>query len=222
MAFSVNLVLTFLVLTTLAAASAQSTPAWVPTGTLEAVIDGKSFVMHSYATVVPEDAAERASTPEARELLEKLAGTEQNSATWMVTEPFEMGGMVLFEAMMFVTIDTRSSEDPSAESGQIDVNFQLDMDTLELVTDNDVEVRYFPTGWDLYDFYALTEGALILDNVEVADEHTLVISGTISGIMSHQESIAIEHNAADTLPFEATFSIERVSGSALLPELLGQ
>lgn len=216
-ALSAVVILTFLV-----TGSARYAPEWQPTGTLEAVIDGQSFVLHSYATVVPEDAAGRATTPESRELLEKLAGTEQNSATWMVTEPFVMGGMVLSEAMMFVTIDTRLGEDPNADSGQVDITFQLDMETLELVMDNSVEVRYFPTGWDLYDFYALTEGALTLDSVEVADEHSLVITGAISGTLSHQDSISIEHNPADTLLFEATFTIHRVSGSDLLPELLGQ
>lgn len=214
--------LALLIVTIVATASAQSAPVWEPTGTLEAVIDGKTFVMHSFATVIPEDVAERSTDPEAREFLEKLAGTEQHSATWMVTDPFVMGGMVLLEAMMFVTIDTRISEDPNAEAGQIDINFGLDMDTLELEAGNDVEVRYFPIGWNLHDFYALTEGTLTLDSVEVADEHTLVISGAISGTMSRQDSISIEHNPADTLPFEATFHIERVVGSKLLLELLGQ
>lgn len=212
--------LLFLLLASCATAFAQAPPVWEQTGTLEAVLDGQDHVMHSFKTTVPEDAAEGTEDPAARALLEKLAGTEQNSATWMVTDPLEMSGMVLLPAMMFVSIDTRVSEDPKAETGQIDLNFGLDMETLELETGSDVEIRYFPGSWDLKNYYALTEGTLTLDSVEVVSEKTLMITGHISGTLSYQEGYSIEHNPADTLSFEATFSIEQVTGSALLTELL--
>ncbi len=213
MAFSS--IFTFLLLSSVVTASAQSAPVWLPTGTLEAVIAGKDHIMRSFVTTVPEDAAERTSDPEARALLEKLAGTEQHTATWMITDPFEMGGIVLLPAMLFVSIGTRASEDSTA-------NFALDIDTLELDTESDIEVRYFPESWSTKDFYALTEGTLQLNSVEVIDERTLRISGTVLGTLSFQESYSVEHNPNDTLPFEATFSIERVFGSQLPLELLGQ
>ncbi len=203
-------------------ASAQTAPDWVSTGTLEAVIDGKGHTMRSFVTVVPEDAATRTSDPEARALLEKLAGTEQHTATWMITDAFEMGGMVLLPAMLFVNIGTRTSEDATAKTGQIDMNFALDLDSLALDTESDIEVRFFPGSWSTTDFYALTEGALRLDSVKVVDDRTLAITGTVSGTLSFQESYSVEHNPNDTLPFEATFSIERVVGSQLPLELLGQ
>lgn len=213
--------LLFLFLAGYGVVSAQTRPAWQQTGTLEAVIAGNNHVMHSYSTTVPEDAAAKTDDPAARALLEKLAGSEQNSASWMVTSPLEMSGMILVPAMMFVSIDTRTSEDPSAKTGQIDLSFGLDMETLELETDSDVEVRYFPGSWDLDDYYALTEGALTLDSVEASGENTLTITGRISGTLSYQESYSIEHNPADTLSLEATFRIERVTGSAPLTEVLG-
>lgn len=90
--------------------------------------------MHTYSTTVPEGAAQKTNDPAARALLEELAGSEQNSANWLVADPFEMGGMVLVPAMMFVSADTRASENPSSETGQIDLNFGLDMETLKLET----------------------------------------------------------------------------------------
>jgi hypothetical protein len=86
----------------------------------------------------------------------------------------------------------------------------------------DIDIRFYPESWSVDEFYALTEGTMLLERVEVVDEQTLIMSGTISGVLSFQPGYSVKHNPADTLPIEASFSIERVVGSKLLLEVLGE
>jgi hypothetical protein len=195
-------------------------PGWQQTGRIEAVIDGRPLTFVTSSSQVAEDAAEGVEDENVRAILEKVAGTEQHTATWMLTEPFEMAGMILLPSQMFASLD--ASAEPLGAVGEFRIGFGLIQETLTLNPEADIDIRYYPESWGVSEFYALTEGTMQLERVEVVDERTLAMHGTISGVLSFQPGYSVEHNPADTLPIEASFSIERVVGSKLLLEMLGQ
>lgn len=194
-------------------------PGWQQTGTIDAVINGRQHTFLTSSSKVPEDVAEGVTDENVRAFLEQLAGTEQHTATWMITEPFEMSGIVFAPAQMFASLDANAL--PSGTGG-FRIEFALDQETLTLDTEMDIEVRYYPESWSVDEFYALTEGTMLLERVEVVDDQTLAMYGTITGVLSFQPGYRVEHNPADTLSIEASFSIEQVVGSQLPLELLGQ
>lgn len=195
-------------------------PGWQQTGLIDALIDGRQHTFVTSSSTVPEDAAVGVTDENVRAMLEKVAGTEQHTATWMLTEPFEMGGLVLLPAQMFASLDASAKDTGGA--GGFRIEFGLIQETLALNPEADIDIRYYPESWSVSEFYALTEGTMVLERVEVVDERTLAMYGTISGVLSFQPGYSVEHNPDDTLPIEASFSIERVVGSQLLLEMLGQ
>lgn len=195
-------------------------PGWQQTGTIDALIDGRQFTFVTSSSKVPEDVADGVEDENVRAILEKVAGTTQHTATWMITEPFEMGGIVFAPSQMFASLD--ASAEPLGGIGEFRIEFALDQETLTLDTEMDIDIRFYPESWSVDEFYALTEGTMLLERVEVVDEQTLIMSGTISGVLSFQPGYSVEHNPADTLLIEASFSIEQVVGSQLLLEVLGQ
>jgi hypothetical protein len=195
-------------------------PGWQQTGLIDALIDGRPFSFATSSSKVPEDAAEGVENENVRAMLEKLAGTTQHTATWMITEPFEMGGMILLPAQMFASLDASAKE--IGGTGEFRIEFGLVQETLTLNPEADIDIRYYPESWSVSEFYALTEGTMLLERVEVVDGQTLAMYGTISGVLSFQPGYSVEHNPDDTLPIEASFSIEQVVGSQLLLEMLGQ
>jgi hypothetical protein len=195
-------------------------PGWQQTGKVEAVIDGRQLTFVTSSSKVAEDAAQGVEDENVRAILEKVAGTEQHTATWMITEPFEMAGMILLPSQMFASLDASAKD--IGGTGEFRIEFALDQETLTLDTEMDIDIRYYPESWGVSEFYALTEGTMLLERVEVVDEQTLAMYGTISGVLSFQPGYSVEHNPDDMLPIEASFSIERVVGSQLLLEVLGQ
>jgi len=190
------------------------------TGTLGAKVDGMELRLHSSYQTVPANAADGVTDPRQRAILERVAGTDQHTATFMAREAMTMGGMVLVEAKLYVAIGTRADGSEANGAHGVDVRFSLALDTLDLATLDDVEVYYYPRGWSTSDFYALTDGGITLTTFEVVDDTTLSIAGAVTGTLSHQTSFDVQHNLDDTLQFEAVFDIARVIGSSTAFDML--
>ena len=204
----------------LSASAALAQPLWQPTGTVELTIDGEPRTFHSYTATVDEELAEDIEDAEAQEFAQRVAGSEQNSATWMLLDAITAGTIEITPATLFVTVSARGQADPLAEGGQLDFDFALDPETLTREAMFDPEVMYYPESFALHDFYALTDGTLVLESVEVVGDRTLSVRGSISGTLTFQEDSNIEHNPDRALRIDATFDIEQVDGSDLLVDLL--
>src|SRR5690606_41435107 len=101
------------VLAALAAASAQTEQ--TVTGTLAAVVDGAAVTLHTYATFVPEDAADGVTDERQRAILERVAGTEQHSATFTVTEEPKLASLVSCPATVYGSADARAESAGAAQ-----------------------------------------------------------------------------------------------------------
>ena len=97
--FVVVLLASVLLFTT---ASAQGT--WFQTGTLTTRIGGVEREHNTYGTLVPEDVAEGVEDPQQRAILERIAGTEQHTASYMLTEEMALGSIVLTPATLWVAL----------------------------------------------------------------------------------------------------------------------
>lgn len=192
------------------------------TGSLAVALDGAETTLHTYATHVPEDAAERATSPEQRAILEKVAGTDQHSATFMYMAGMAVGGVQITPATIYVSLYFRADGERSSGVGGVDVSFALDPETLAMIEADDVDVKYLPTGSSFKDYYALTQGGLAIESVSVVDGQTLSVSGSFSGVFSLQEGFLVAHNPDDTIAAEATFEVQQVVGSDLVIDLLGE
>ena len=193
---------------------------WFQTGELATVIDGQERQLHSYGTYVPEDVAEGVEDPQQRAILERIAGTEQHTATYMLMEEMALGGIVLTPATLWVALTFYFGGHDSSTPHGVTIQLSLDPATLELSDPDQVEVSYYPSGpsWD--DYYALTEGGLTVTEVTVVDETTLRIAGSFSGYFSHQTDFDRVHDPATAVEGEGEFVVERVVGSQLALELL--
>ena len=183
----------------------------VQTGTLHVELDGVPKAFQTTGTKIAENAAEGVANEAARAFLEKLAGTWVHSATFKVLEPMILGGIVLFAASdMFVSIDSYASDDPESRA-QIDLRFGLDLETLLLSDDADIEVRYYLTGYSTSDSYLLTDGGLVVESVVQVDDTTLSVRGTFSGTLSRQlDRMNEAHNPADTIALDGRFDIHQL------------
>lgn len=213
----ITLLLSLVLVALISTATAQETRT---TGTVTATIGGEQLSLSSAAQRVPEDAADGVTDPERKAILEKVAGTEQHSATFMVMDPIKAGSVVIVPARLYVTIDTSVPDVDRSEHGGLSLRFSLDPETLDAASIDDVEVLYYPDGWDLSDYYALTEGALTIDRVELVDGSTLAVSGRVEGVLTHQDEFQAVHNPEDALTVSATFEIGEVAGSDVALELL--
>lgn len=197
------------VFTLLAMASAQLLEPAYETGVIDAVIDGQDYSVFTYALEIPEDYGADVTNERQREFMQRLAGTTEHSASFLLRRAMEMGNTVLYPASINVAFSTRSrNEDPSV--GSLVLQFMLDPDTLELTDQFDVSISFYPWGASASDYYALTDGTLRIDTVEIIDRRTLAIRGGFSGLLSRQDDYDHVHNPDDTLDVEATFTIEQV------------
>lgn len=185
------------------------------TGSVTAQIGGTPHTFTSSTKHVPEDVAEGVTDEKVRAILEKVAGTDQHTATYMVMDPIMVGEVEIVPATLYATLGTAWSPEGASEEVSFDVKFSLDPAALDPASIGDIEVLYYPNGWGLDDYYALTEGGMTLDSVVVVDDNTLAVSGTIEGVLTHQTGYTVEHNPADALPITASFSIDEVVGSQL-------
>ena len=214
-AFTLIAILIAAVLST-ASAQAQTRE----TGSVTAQIDGATHSFVSSAKHVPEDVAEGVTDEKVRAILEKVAGTDQHTATYMVMDPIMVGEVEIVPATLYATLGTAWSPEGASEEVSFDVKFSLDPAALDPASIGDIEVLYYPNGWNFDDYYALTEGGLTLDSVVVVDDTTVAVSGTIDGVLTHQTTSTVEHNPADTLPITASFTIDEVVGSQLALDLI--
>ena len=174
----------------------------------------------TYGTLVPEDVADGVEDPQQRAILERVAGTEQHTGTYRLMNEMKMGGMVLVPATIWVALTFRYGGPEASGPHGVTMQFPLDPATLTLSDPDQVEITYFPNGSSYDDFYALTEGSLSLDAIDIVDDVTLRISGTFSGYMSHQSEYDIVHDPATAIEAHGEFRVERVVGSQLVLELI--
>jgi len=190
------------------------------TGALTAIIGGEERLLHSYAMYVPEDVADGVEDPQQRAILERVAGTEQHTATYMFMEGMSLGGMVLTPDTIWVALTFRFGGPDAGGPHGVLLQFPLDPATLALLDPDQVEISYYPNGSSYDDYYALTAGAMSLDFVEVVDDVTLRIMGTFSGFMTHQTEYDVVHDEASAIEARGDFLVDRVVGSALALELV--
>lgn len=183
------------------------------TGSIDATIDGREIRAWTYATDVPADVADGVEDERQRAVLERVAGTTVHSASFMYQDPIMLGGMMLVDETIYVTFSTRTGHPDGDSIDSLTIKFSLVPGTLELGDEVDIEVTYYPSGSSYDDYYALTDGSLVIESLEVLDEQTMAISGTVSGLLSHQSDYDIMHNPADTLQIEARFDISQVKTS---------
>lgn len=213
-------IVAFLLASFVLTSSALAQGEWFETGTLVTVIDGEERLLHTYGTLVPEDVADGVEDAQQRAILERIAGTEQHTATYQFMEGISMGGMTLTPDTIWVALTFRfGGHDTSGPHG-VTMQIPLDPSTLAVLDPEQIEVNYYRDGpsWD--DFYALTEGGIALESVDVVDDVTLRIVGSFSGIFTHQTDYDIVHNPDQALAAHGEFVVERVVGSQLALELI--
>lgn len=199
-------------------AVAQGT--WFETGTLTSVIDGEQRLHHTYGTQVADDVADGVEDPTQRAFLESIAGTEQHTATHKLFDEIAMGGIVLAPATLWLALTFRYGGHDATGPHGVTMQVPLDPTTFEVTDPDQVEITYYPNGPSYEDFYALTDGALTLELVEVLDDVTLRVAGSFSGYLTHQTDFDIVHDANTAIEVHAEFIVERVVGSQLVLELL--
>ncbi|NLG08478.1 MAG: hypothetical protein GX560_04405 [Deinococcales bacterium] len=208
------------VVVTLLSSLALAEGAWFETGTLTAVIDGEERLLRTFGTLVAADVADGVEDAQQRALLERVAGTEQHTATHKLVEGMTLGGIVLTPPTLWVVLTFHHDASGAAGPHDVTLQFPLDPTTLELSDPDQVEIKYFPNGSSYDDFYALTDGALSLTAVEVVDDVTLRVRGAFAGVLTHQTSFDLVHDPDTAIAVEAGFVVERVVGSQLVLETL--
>ncbi len=190
------------------------------TGSIDGTLGGSDYHAYTYASEIPDDVADRATSEEQREILEKVAGTTQHSATFMQMEAMVLGGIEIMPATIFVSVLTRTHHPEDREMQSLALDFSLDPATLELGAPQDISVSYYPDGISFSNYYALSNGTLSLESVEVVDARTLAITGSITGELSWQEGYEVVHDPATAIPLDVTFSLSQVVSSDLAFELI--
>lgn len=193
---------------------------WFETGTLTTVIGGEQRLLHTYGTLVPEDVADGVEDPTQRAFLERIAGTEQHTASHKLIDEMAMGGIVIAPATLWLALTFRYDGHDSTGPHGVTMQVPLDPVTLELADPDQVEITYYPNGPSYEDYYALTDGVLTLDLVEVVDDVTLRIAGSFNGYLTHQTDFDIVHDPSTAVEVLAEFLVERVVGSQLVLEML--
>ena len=209
---SLSRVLVVLVASSLAgAALAQADWPSEHTGTVEFELAGEPHTFYTFAVQIPENVAEGMPEGAVKDRLQAAAGTTEHSATWLVHAPVVMSGIVLSTPTeMFLTLSARPTQDANAGLGQLIIDFSLSLRTLELSDPSQFSssIRYYPKAYSPRDYYALTEGGLVLANVEQVDDYTLRVQGSFEGSFSFQESLVREaHNSADVMAVSGTFDV---------------
>lgn len=182
---------------------------WHETGLLTGEIGGSPIELRSFYTVVADDAAAGIEDEEVREFAERFQGTVQHTAWYRYADAVEMMGIVLAPATVWVTIQVRTDANQSVP-GALEIEFSLDPETLAM-TDIEPTVRYFPERWVFSDYYGLTEGAMVLDELVENEDGSWHVSGQVTGLLSHQTGLTLEHNPADVLPIDVTFVIHNLA-----------
>lgn len=195
-----------MVIATVGSAQAE----WHESGVLTGDIGGVHHELRSYYTQVADDVADGIEDEAVRDFAERYAGTVQHTATYRYAEGMEMAGIVLMPPTIWVNIGVRTDADQSVP-GRLDVEFALDPETLALVEDTPV-IRFYIDDWNLYDYYGLTEGELLIDEIVDNGDDTWTMTGRIIGTLTHQTSLTMNHNADDARAIDVSFVIETLAG----------
>lgn len=204
---------------------AAQEPVFVPTGSLDATVDGERVAFGTYVTVVPEP-AEPIENARARALAGRLAGREVATATTITTEPLVMNDVVIMPAT--ITLELRGSVG-APERGRDDLRelvlgIRLDPDTLAWTGDPEqVSVAYHPERWSGTAFYQLSELHLLELIVERASDTTLRASGRLEATLVWREgAFRVTVDADRTLALVVDFAVDPVVGDEALAAALGQ
>lgn len=193
------------------------------TGTVGFELGGQPHTFYTFAIQIPENVAEGMPEGAVKDRLQAAAGTTEHSATWLVHAPVVMSGIVLSTpSEMFLTLSARPTQDANAGLGQLIIDFSLSLRTLELSDPDQFNssIRYYPKAYSARDYYALTEGGLVVTSVEQVDDYTLRVQGSFEGLFSFQERLVGEtHNPADVLAVSGTFDV-LVVGTRPVAEVL--
>lgn len=178
------------------------------TGTVTGTVGGTEYTAHTWAGIVPEDAADHTDNEQLKEMLRELAGKAQHSASFMFMEGISMGGIALSPDLVYVSILTRTDNPEDQDLHSFKVDFTLDPETLELVDESDVQVEFYLDGFSR--FYSLTEGTITLMDLVLLDESTLSLAGTVSGRMVLVDGFTATD---ETVDLQLTFDIGQVASS---------
>jgi hypothetical protein len=199
-------------------------PAFVPTGTLSADIDGVPVAFGTYITVVPE-AAEAIEDARARALAGQLQGREVATATTITTEPLVMNGVIIMPATL--TLELRGSVG-APERGRPDLrelvlSVRLDPTTLTWTGDPaQVSVAYHPERWSGTAHYQLAELTALELSVERTAEATLRVTGALTATLVWREgAFRVTIDPERTVVLTLNLAVDPVVGDAALAALLG-
>lgn len=173
-------------------------PVYQSTGTVEIMMGNEKQSHHTTANTVPNQ-----------------PGREVHTATWRVLKPMMLGGQNIAPDDVFVVTSSRPTVEPGSKQPELRMEFSLDPQTLKLKDKPKFSVRFFPAGDRNENFYVLTDGSMELDSVTRIDEGTFAMAGRITGTMLLQESEKAQPAADKAMPFEASFSLNRVFGKKL-------
>lgn len=190
------------------------------TGWLTAVIGGQEYRSYTLATEIPADVAEGVPAGEERDMLERIAGTEQHTAYWSVAEPVVTAGVELLGERIRVSVTTRTGHPDGSGVNSFVLRFALAPVTLELLPEAGVEVTFYPSGQNGSDYWTLADGSLQVGPVTVLDAHTLSLEGSFSGVLKRHPGTEGTEAAPETQQVSATFTLEQVGSNSPVPETL--
>lgn len=207
----------------LGSATAQE-PAYTPTGTLNATVDGVPVAFGTYVTVVPEP-SESIDDARARALAGRLVGREVATATTIATDPLVVNGVVAMAATL--TLNLRGSVGVPARGRddlrELVLGIRLDPETLAWTGDPEhVSVAYHPERWSGSAYYQLQELTLIELQVERASDTTLRATGRLEATLVWREGgFQVTFDPERTVAVTVDFVVDPVVGDEALAALLG-
>lgn len=197
-------------------------PVYVPTGTLDASLDGGAVRFSTHANLVPEPGSP-IQDASAADLAEALSGYEVNTASFVYVEPMVIGGVTALPASLTVVL--RGAIDPGSRDDrrELVVSFGLDPVTLQWDgREERVAVAFHPERWSASAYYEVLElRAFELTAVEATDAHVLRVAGRLEAtLVWRQGAFQVTVDPTNTVDVTVVFTAYPVAGDEVLVPLL--
>jgi hypothetical protein len=173
---------------------AQNLPVYERTGTIEITLGSERMTHYTTSNTVPGQ-----------------SGREVHTASWIVLEPRLLGGVNISPDDVFIIVRSRDSIEPETGQASLMLEFSLHHDTFELKTKPAPNIRFYPAGGGSDEYYALTDGSVVIESASSIDNGGLAIAGSVQGVVTLQTGESLIHNDDSVLEFSAQFSLENVA-----------
>jgi hypothetical protein len=197
-------------------------PVYVPTGTLDADIDGGVVVFRTHANLVPEPGSVVADAA-AADLVETLSGREVNTASFVYVDAMVVGGVTALPASLTVVL--RGAIDPGSRDDRRELVVSFGLDPVTLAWDareERVAVAYHPERWSASAYYQVLElHAFELTLVEAERTHVLRVAGRLEATLAwRQGAFQVTVDPTNTVALAVDFVAFPVVGDDVLVPLL--